>query len=71
MSRNCTRRWVFVNVPSFSTCEATGMRNTSVSIASGRSSPERTSGESRQKVAVSISARSRTTSHFSLASARR
>ena len=40
-------------------------------MSSVRSSPERTSGASRQNVAVSISARSRTTSHLSLASARR
>ncbi len=71
LSRNWTRRWVFVKQPSFSTCAAAGIRNTSVSMSSGRSSPDCTSGESRQNVAVSISARSRTTSHFSLASARR
>jgi hypothetical protein len=71
LSRNCTSRWVLVNVPSFSMCEAAGIRNTSVWIASGRSSPDCTSGESRQNVAVSISAISRTTSHFSLANARR
>ena len=71
LSRNWTRRWVFVKQPSFSTWAAAGIRNTSVWMSSGRSSPDCTSGESRQKVAVSISAMSRTTSHFSLASARR
>jgi hypothetical protein len=47
------------------------MRKTSVPMSSLRSSPERTSGASFQKLAVSISASSRTTSHFRLASARR
>ena len=40
-------------------------------MSSVRSSPERTSGASRQNVAVSSSERSRTISHFSEASARR
>jgi hypothetical protein len=71
LSRHCSRRCVFVNVPSFSTCEAAGMRNTSVWMSSVRSSPDRTSGLSFQNVADSISLRSRTTSHFRLASARR
>ena len=71
LSRHCSSRCVFVNVPSFSTCEAAGIRKTSVSMSSVRSSPDATSGASRQNVAVSISARSRTTSHFSCASARR
>ncbi len=42
-----------------------------MSISSGFSSPDLTSGLSRQKVAVSISARSRTTTHLIFASARR
>ncbi len=71
LSRHCTRRWVLVNVPSFSTWLAAGMRKTSVWMSCVFSSPDVTSGESRQKVALSISARSRTTSHFRLASARR
>ena len=50
---------------------AAGIRKTSVAISSVFSSPDSTSGASFQKVAVSISARSRTTSHFSDASARR
>ena len=62
---------MLVNEPGFSTCAAAGIRNTSVSMSSVRSSPERTSGESRQNVAVSTSARSRTTSHLRCASARR
>jgi hypothetical protein len=71
LSRHCTSRSVFVNEPSFSTCAAAGMRKTSVSMSSVRSSPDRTSGLSRQNVADSISAKSRTTSHFRFASARR
>ena len=35
LSRNWTSRWVFVNVPSFSMCEAAGIRNTSVWIVLG------------------------------------
>jgi hypothetical protein len=62
---------VFVNEPSFSTCPAHGIRKTSVPMSSGRSSPDWTSGESFQKRAVSVSARSRTTSHFRRAIARR
>ena len=71
LSRHCSRRWVFVKVPSFSMCEAAGMRKTSVRMSSVRSSPLRTSGPSRQNVALSISARSRTTSQRRFASARR
>jgi hypothetical protein len=71
LSRHCTSRWVFVKVPSFSMWLAHGMRNTSVSMSSGRTSPDWISGASFQKLAVSISARSRTTSHFMLRSARR
>ena len=71
LSRHCTRRWVLVKVPSFSMCVAAGIRKTSVAMSSGRTSPEATSGESFQNEAVSISARSRTTSHFMWRSARR
>ena len=48
-----------------------GEKKTSVSMPSGFSSPLRTSGESYQKEAVSVSTISRTTSHFSLAKALR
>ena len=62
---------MLVKWPSFSMCAAAGMRKTSVWISSVTSSPDSTSGESSQKRADSTSARSRTTSHFSPASARR
>ena len=62
---------MFVKQPAFSTCAAAGIRNTSVSMSSVRSSPDCTSGESRQKLAVSSSFMSRTTSHLIFASARR
>ena len=62
---------MFVKVPAFSTWEAAGIRKTSVPMSSVRSSPDLTSGASFQNDADSISARSRTTSHFSEASARR
>ena len=68
-SRHCSSRCVFVNVPAFSTCDAAGKRKTSVSISSVRNSPFAISGESSQNVAVSISTRSRTTSHFNFDSA--
>ena len=71
LSRHCRRRWVLVKWPSFSMCAAAGMRKTSVWISSVTSSPDLTSGESSQKRADSTSARSRTTSHLSPASARR
>ena len=71
LSRHCSSRWVLVNVPAFSRCDAAGIRKTSVWMSSVRSSPDWISGPSRQNVAVSISARSRTTSHFISASARR
>ena len=64
-------RCVWVKVPAFSTWVAAGMRKTSVPISSVFNSPERISGESYQKEAVSISWKSRTTSHFKLAKARR
>jgi hypothetical protein len=70
-SRHCSSRWVLVNDPSFSTWEAAGSRNTSVAMSSVRSSPDSISGASRQKLADSISTRSRTTSQSSLAMARR
>ena len=70
-SRHCTSRWVLVKVPAFSTCAAAGIRKTSVPMSSVRSSPDATSGASFQNDAVSISARSRTTSHRRFASARR
>ena len=70
-SRHCSMRSVWVNVPSFSTCDAAGKKNTSVRHSSGTISPVSTSGASFQKVAVSIIARSRTTSHSSWASASR
>ena len=70
-SRHCNRRWVFVNVPAFSTCVAAGSRNTSVPMSSVRRSPVSISGLSRQNEAVSTSTRSRTTSHFRPASALR
>jgi hypothetical protein len=64
LSRHCTSRSVLVKQPSFSTWVAAGMRKTSVPISSVRSSPLRTSGESFQNEALSISASSRTTSHL-------
>ena len=51
---HCSIRWVWVNVPPFSTCEAAGKKNTSVSISSVFSSPVSISGASFQKVADSI-----------------
>jgi hypothetical protein len=60
-----------VNVPSFSTCEAAGRKNTSVPMSSVRISPLSISGEDAQNVAVSTQDRSRTTSHSSFASALR
>ena len=45
------------------------MKNTSVPISSGSSSPDSTSGLSYQNAAVSVSTRSRTTSHSRFASA--
>ena len=64
-------RWVLVKLPSFSATLAAGSTNTSVPIWSGRTAPSRTSGASRQKVALSVRKRSRTTSHLSRPSARR
>ena len=54
MCRHCSIRWVWVNVPAFSTCVAAGKKNTSVSMSSVRSSPVAISGPSFQKVADSI-----------------
>ena len=62
---------MFVNEPSFSTCEDAGRKKTSVPISSVFSSPVSISGPSFQNDADSISTRSRTTSHFSFAIARR
>ena len=53
---------MLVKVPSFSATMAAGIRKTSVLMVLGSSFPLLTSGESRQKVAVSISNKSRTTS---------
>ena len=64
MCRHCSIRWVWVNVPAFSTWLAAGMKNTSVAMSSVRSSPEAISGPSFHQVADSIMLRSRTTSHF-------
>ena len=61
---HCNMRWVWVNVPSFSTCDAAGKKKTSVAMSSVRSSPVSISGPSFQNVADSIMLRSRTTSHF-------
>ena len=61
-------RCVFVNEPSFSVCVAAGKKKTSVPISSGRISPLAISGAVRQNSAVSVSAKSRTTSHSSLRS---
>ena len=62
---------MFVNEPSFSTCDAAGRKNTSVGICPVTSSPVSISGPSSQNVADSISTRSRTTSQSSLAIASR
>ena len=70
-SRHWSSRWVLVKEPSFSTCEAAGRKNTSVAMSSVASSPDSISGASYQKLADSISTRSRTTSQSSLAMARR
>ncbi len=70
-SRHCSSRWVWVNVPSFSTWDAAGSRNTSVRHSPGTISPVATSGPSFQNVALSVSNRSRTTSQSRLASPRR
>jgi hypothetical protein len=58
-----------VSVPSFSVWAAAGMRNTSVPMSAVVSWPVAISGASYQNEAVSISAKSRTTSQSSLASA--
>ena len=62
---------MLVNVPSFSTCAAAGKKNTSVRHSAGTISPLSTSGASFQNVALSIMARSRTTSQSRLAIASR
>ena len=53
---------MFVKQPSFSVCAAHGKKNTSVLMSSGRTSPRAISGESRQNSALSVGAKSRTTS---------
>ena len=68
---HCSIRWVWVNVPSFSTWEAAGKKKTSVPMSVVVSSPVSISGLSFQNVAVSIRLRSRTTSHFRRAIPRR
>jgi hypothetical protein len=70
-SRHWSSRWVLVNDPAFSTWEAAGRKNTSVPMSSVTSSPVSISGASFQKLADSISTRSRTTSQSSLANALR
>ena len=60
---HCSRRCVFVNVPSFSVCAAHGKKKTSVAMSSGRTSPRSISGACRQNSAVSVGAKSRTTTH--------
>jgi hypothetical protein len=60
---------VFVNVPSFSVCVAAGKKKTSVAMSSGRTSPRSISGAVRQKSAVSVTAKSRTTSQRAARSA--
>ena len=57
---------MLVNVPSFSAWLAAGIRNTSVAMSSGRTSPASISGEECQNAAVSVSVKSRTTNQSSL-----
>ena len=64
-------RWVLVKLPSFSTCEAAGRKNTSVGIFAVTSSPVAISGPFFQNVALSIRVRSLTTSQSRLARASR
>ena len=70
-SWNCNRRCVLVKEPAFSAWPAAGKKKISVAIFSGSSSPRWTSGESFQNAAVSVSTKSRTTSHFRFARADR
>ena len=67
MARWChwSIRWVWVKEPSFSVCAAAGNMKTSVRMSSGRTSPRSISGAVRQKSAVSIIEKSRTTSQSS------
>src|SRR6267378_2903425 len=60
---HCSMRWVLVKEPSFSVCAAAGKKNTSVWMSSVRTSPRAISGASRQNSAVSVGAKSRTTTH--------
>ncbi len=71
LSCHCTRRIVFVYVPSISGTAAAGKKKTSVLMSSVFSVPFCTSGEFFQKVAVSVRKRSLTTSHSSFARASR
>ncbi len=59
-------RCVLVKEPSFSVWAAAGKKNTSVPMSSERMSPLTTSGAVRQNSAVSVMAKSRTTSQSSL-----
>ncbi len=68
---HCSRRWVLVKVPSFSVWAAAGRRKTSVPMFSVTSSPDSISGPSFHQLALSISWKSRTTSHSRLAIASR
>src|SRR5215831_15983390 len=69
LSCHCTRRCVFVKLPSISGTVAAGRKNTSVLISAVLSAPLLTSGLSFQKLAVSVSNRSRTTSQSNFANA--
>ena len=59
---HCSKRCVFVKLPSFSICAAAGKKKTSVAMSSLRISPVSISGPSFHQVALSISEKSRTTS---------
>ena len=60
-------RWVLVKLPFFSVWAAAGRKNTSVPMSSVRISPVSISGPSFHQVALSMSEKSRTTSHSSFA----
>jgi hypothetical protein len=60
-----------VKLPSFSVCDAAGKKNTSVALSSVDSSPVWISGPSCHQVALSVSEKSRTTSHSRFAMPRR
>src|SRR4029453_5137392 len=63
---NWSMRCVLVNVPSYSAICEDGRKNTSVWMSCGLTFPLLTSGAFFQKVAVSVSQLSFTTSHWSL-----